>query len=165
MQLVLFDGKGRPVRPPPVPIRHQLPKEGPEVKEVIVGKEQTTSLTQATTTVLARVGVDAGETVQWSDEEVARLHGYLLERTLATLTERALTPPYIAEVLSWIYDEGDISLKLVRSDGMTVYLRAEDIPFSFARCCKLSGCDPDEIRERLPALLAQLKRPIYIDYV
>jgi hypothetical protein len=85
----------------------------------------------------------------WSSEEQVVLHGVLLERNLRTLSYRSRAEDR-RDVLRWIF-KPDVAHFTVRGRRFTQ--RQDDVPFSFRRCCRLSGYDADELRDSLRVLL------------
>ncbi len=68
----------------------------------------------------------------WSEEDILRLHGLLLEKSLHDLFDSRASVITRVEILEWI--------KLPR-DGANA--------FSYWICCRLFGFDPEEIRDRV----------------
>ncbi len=107
-------------------------------------------------TACCRAGQNKDE-VPWNESELVFLHTDLFYSSLDAL--RGLTNENVGEkqeILDWIF-EPDVVVKKV--DGLKILVYALDIPFSFARCCKMLGYQPDRIRsgleERVKALHIQ----------
>jgi hypothetical protein len=81
-----------------------------------------------------REGVRAGRHVVWSDEDLVRLHGHLLEKSLHDLFDARVSVATRREILAWLRAPKE------RSGA-----------FSYRTCCALFGLDSDEIRERVLA--------------
>lgn len=106
----------------------------------------------------APVAIDTGET--WSESAVEKLHGILLEESLALLRDISASEAEVQEVLDWIYQPQ--YLAIVCNGPQRAWVRDYEVPFSFSRCCRLHGVDPEEIRERLPDILRRVKRPVEV---
>jgi len=65
----------------------------------------------------------------WTEEEILHICDCLLEDSLRNLFDGRSSMETVVEIYNWIMDSNDPN------------------PFSFNNCCKLSGLDPDEIRE------------------
>lgn len=68
----------------------------------------------------------------WTDEDLVRLHGHLLEKSLHDLFDSRVFVVTRAEILQW----------LNASNGPSA-------AFSYGMCCALFGLDSEEIRERV----------------
>ena len=81
-----------------------------------------------------RKGARAARNVVWTDEDLVRLHGHLLEKSLHDLFDARVSAATRREILAWL-------------------LAPQEWPgaFSYRTCCALFGLDPDEIRERVLA--------------
>ena len=75
---------------------------------------------------------DAGGIPAWTEDDIIRLHGYLLEKSLHDLFDLRASAVTRAEVLEWLL------APLGRSNA-----------FSFLACCRLFGINPEEIREQV----------------
>lgn len=69
----------------------------------------------------------------WSEDEVYRLHVFVLERSLDVLADTRTSKATVTEILAWV--------------GETPDEPAAGI--SYRRCCALLGYDPDELAELL----------------
>lgn len=74
---------------------------------------------------------DPAGAATWTAEEVGQLRQVLLTQTLKTIRDGRSATGTINECWEWVVAEGD-------ADG-----------FSFRSCAIESGCDPDELRQRL----------------
>ena len=92
-------------------------------------------------------GTEAG--ADWSPEAELALHGVVLERNLKVLSYRGNTEEK-RDVLRWIF-KPDVTHFTVH--GRRLSQHQDDVPFSFQRCCRLAGYDPDELRDALRELL------------
>ena len=75
---------------------------------------------------------DYSEIPTWTEEDIIRLHGYLLEKSLHDLFDLRASAATRAEVLEWLLAPAG------RSNA-----------FSFMACCRLFGINPEEIREQV----------------
>ena len=66
----------------------------------------------------------------WTDEDLVRLHGHLLEKSLHDLFDARVSVATRREILAWL------RVPKERSGA-----------FSYRMCCALFGLDSDEIRE------------------
>lgn len=83
----------------------------------------------------------------WSEDDVAELHRVILFESLQSLSYRG-NPAEKMEVLEWIFAD-DVSLV----DGKPLY--ANDIPFSFNRCCAFARMRPEHVQNELREALAK----------
>lgn len=83
-------------------------------------------------------GVRADRHVVWTDEDLVRLHGHLLEKSLHDLFDARVSVATQREILAWLRAP-----------------RGRSGAFSYRLCCALFGLDSDEIRERVLAQHAQ----------
>ena len=82
--------------------------------------------------------VRAESHVVWTDEDLVRLHGHLLEKSLHDLFDARVSVATRREILVWLRAPKE------RSGA-----------FSYRMCCALFGRDSDEIRERVLAQHAE----------
>ncbi|MFB0936400.1 MAG: hypothetical protein QMB52_11570 [Propionivibrio sp.] len=93
------------------------------------------------------VGPEVDEPVVWTNDEILTLSSVLIEESLKALAARA-NPSEKWEILGWIF-ESDIVEEIV---VQTPYgprkkiIHADQVPFTFAFCCKLAGYDPSVYR-------------------
>lgn len=80
------------------------------------------------------------EVINWTDEEVSRLHSVLLEQSIKALAAKG-NANQKKEILDWIFAPDIYGI----DENKFVY--ADQIPFSFQLCCKLEGIEPDVIRD------------------
>lgn len=76
---------------------------------------------------------------EWTEEEIYILHEEVLKRTVHVLDDNRTSQKTKESILDWISQD-------------------EDKPFSFRICAIVSGCDPDELRDRIFDLVRRLKR-------
>lgn len=72
---------------------------------------------------------------QWTDEEVVHLHHVLLEQSMIQALNPRSSADTRIDVLEWV-------------DQITPF-KKKSPAFSFDACCKLSGYDPEELRDTL----------------
>lgn len=90
-----------------------------------------------------QVGQEAEEQPNWTNDEIIRLHGWLIEESLKALAARG-NALQKEEILQWLF-EPDIFADREETGGKVIL--SSEIPWSFAFCCRLSGYDPDTIRD------------------
>jgi hypothetical protein len=69
---------------------------------------------------------------RWADDELVRLHGHLLEKSLRDLFDARVSAATRAEILEWMRSPRD-----------------RWSAFSYLVCCAVFGFDPQDIRERV----------------
>ena len=84
--------------------------------------------------VRGKGGAGAERNALWTDEDLVRLHGHLLEKSLHDLFDARTSAATRCEILAWLRASQE------RSGA-----------FSYRTCCALFGLNPDEIRERVLA--------------
>ncbi len=75
---------------------------------------------------------DDGEIPRWTEDDIVRLHGYLLEKSLHDLFDLRASAATRAEVLEWLLAP-----------------KRRSNAFSFMACCRLFGLNPEEILEQV----------------
>lgn len=90
------------------------------------------------------------ETIAWSDDAIAQLHEGVLYYSLGLLHSKGNAAEK-KRTLEWIWSEDVIGFKTTTVRGVTKKqpLRADQVPFTFQTCCRLSGVNYDELREGL----------------
>ena len=78
------------------------------------------------------------ENPPWTDEEILYICDRLLEDSLRNLFDGRCSMETVIEIYNWVMNLNDPN------------------PFSFNNCCKVSGLDPEEIRE---TVLRRFKSP------
>jgi hypothetical protein len=71
----------------------------------------------------------AEEVPPWTNEEIVHIYDYLVEDSLRNLFDGRCSMETLVEIVNWLMNIDDPN------------------PFSFTNCCKVSGFDPDEIRD------------------
>lgn len=90
------------------------------------------------------------EAIEWTLDEIIRLHSVLLAASLDVLSKRAQAKEKL-EVLQWIFTDF-VSQEIYDSKTgllQVVSVPTEALPLSFKTCCKLEGMDPEKIRDSL----------------
>lgn len=88
---------------------------------------------------------DAGDVTKydgaahWIEDDILRLHGLLLEKSLHDIFDSRASAVTREDILEWILSPGD-----------------QPSPFSYWACCRLFGLDPEEIRDRVLKRYRQL---------
>ena len=96
------------------------------------------------------VGPEIDQPVEWTDEEVLKLSSVLMEESLKALAARD-NPSEKMEILGWIFESDYVE----EIDVQTPYglrkkvIYADQVPFTFAFCCKLAGHDPAVYRAHI----------------
>jgi hypothetical protein len=75
---------------------------------------------------------DSSEITPWTEDDIVRLHGYLLEKSLHDLFDLRASAATRAEVLEWLLAP-----------------KGRSNAFSFMACCRLFGINSEEILERV----------------
>ena len=70
--------------------------------------------------------------IPWTEDDILRLHGLLLEKSLHDLFDRRVSAATRLDILDWIQVP-----------------RTESSAFSYRACCRLFGLDDEEIRDRV----------------
>lgn len=91
---------------------------------------------------------------EWSDEAVAQLHESVLHYSLMLLQSNG-NGAEKKEVLKWIYAPERLVATLSDPElgDSEVVLPLLQTPFSYIRCCRLCGYEPDEMQDLLAAVL------------
>ncbi len=82
--------------------------------------------------VIAGGVADISGDIEWTKDDIIRLHGHLLEKSLHDLFDLRVSAATRADILEWMLSPKD------RSNA-----------FSYLACCRLFGINPEEIRERV----------------
>ena len=85
------------------------------------------------------VNYDRGWNGVWTEEEIFHLHEEVLKRTIHVLDDKRTSVQTKQSIMEWITQD-------------------EDKPFSFKTCAIVSGCDPEELRERILDFVRRIKR-------
>ena len=70
--------------------------------------------------------------IPWTEDDILRLHGLLLEKSLHDLFDRRVSTATRLDILDWIQVP-----------------RADSSAFSYRACCRLFGLDAEEIRDQV----------------
>lgn len=93
------------------------------------------------------IGPEIDGAVGWDNDELLRLHAVLLEESLKALAAKG-NPAEKLDVLDWMF-EPDFFAEIVKQTPYGPRKRLiynDQVPFSFAFCCKLQGHDPSKYR-------------------
>lgn len=96
------------------------------------------------------VGDNTEERIVWTDQAMLEMHEGVLLYSLQLLRSTGNANEKL-EVLNWIWSpdvEGFVTRK-IRGVNQQVPIRADQLPFTFQTCCRLSGYHTDELREGL----------------
>lgn len=103
------------------------------------------------------VGPEIDDPIDWTNEGILQLHSVLLEESLKALGAKG-NPDEKMEILEWIFEPdyvGEI-VKQTANGPRKVFVFNDQIPFSFAFCCKVQGHDPSAyrafLRRNIPAV-------------
>jgi hypothetical protein len=90
------------------------------------------------------------EKQEWSDQAMLELHEGLLLYSLQLLRSKGNGKEKL-EVLEWIWapDIESVAIQKVRGVYRQVPIRADQLPFTFQTCCRLSGYHYDDLRDGL----------------
>jgi len=87
---------------------------------------------QAQASAVAGSVADSSEIPRWTEDDIIRLHGYLLEKSLHDLFDLRASAATRAEVLEWL-----------------LATKGRSNAFSFMACCRLFGINSEEILEQV----------------
>lgn len=121
--------------------------------------ELSTTFDPYNETVVGDAPPETGEAQkeEWSNEAQDQLHEAMVTYSLRLLNARGNGKEKKA-ILSWIFDPHALyyyRTKDVEKPGWEV-IQPSEVPFCFELCCRLSGYDPDRIREGLVPILKKL---------
>lgn len=90
------------------------------------------------------------EKIEWSDDAIAQLHEGVLFYSLGILNSKGNAEEK-RKTLDWIWSEDVVGFVPKTVLGVLIQqpVRADQIPFTFQTCCRLSGVNYDELREGL----------------
>jgi len=90
------------------------------------------------------------ERIEWTEQAMLDLHEGVLNYSLQLLRTRGNAKEKL-EILNWIWadDVYDFVTRNIRGVNQKVPIRADQIPFSFQTCCRLSGYRYDLLRDGL----------------
>lgn len=101
-------------------------------------------------TVSVPTEVKPDSPVEWTDNGIRAIHEAVLTYSLQILHSKGNAGEK-KEILEWIWSDDVYCFvtRLVRGVHQQVPIRADQIPFTFQTCCRLSGLDFEELREGL----------------
>ncbi len=103
------------------------------------------------------VGPEIDDPIDWTNEGILQLHSVLLEESLKALGAKG-NPDEKMEILEWIFEPDYVGefVKQTANGPRKVFVFNDQIPFSFAFCCKVQGHDPSAyrafLRRNIPAV-------------
>lgn len=94
---------------------------------------------------------------KWSDAAMDQLHEEMVMYSLRLLNARGNGKEKKA-ILSWIFDPHALAYAREVEGQKPVWevIKPSEVPFGFELCCRLSGYDPERIREGLVPILKHL---------
>ncbi len=97
------------------------------------------------------------QAMQWSEDAIEQLHEGMVMYSLRLLNARGNGKEKKA-ILSWIFDPKVVAhaTDLQGDEPTWEVIPPSDVPFGFELCCRLSGYDPDRIREGLVPILKKM---------
>lgn len=130
--------------------------------------EDRTSVEEAMATVgpdAIGVGPEIDEPVVWAHDEIVVLHAVLLEESLKALTAKG-NPSEKMDILEWMFEPdfvAEVVLQTPQGPRKKVIYN-DQVPFSFAFCCKLQGHDPAKYRAYMRQVIPDVaKRFMHMD--
>lgn len=93
----------------------------------------------------------------WSDAAIDQLHEEMVMYSLRLLNARG-NGKEKKKILSWIFDPHALAYAKTVEGEEPVWdvIKPSEVPFAFELCCRLSGYDPERIREGLVPILKHL---------
>lgn len=90
------------------------------------------------------------ERIVWTDQAMIDLHEGVLNYSLQLLRSKGNAKEKL-EILNWIWsdDVHSFATKKIRGVNQQVPIRADQLPFTFQTCCRLSGYHHDDLRDGL----------------
>lgn len=102
---------------------------------------------------------ESRDAIQWSTDDVAKLHSHLLEQSLRALAGRG-NAIQKQEILDWIFEPDFVGTTTRNGREIPVY--TNQIPWSFAFCCRMERMDPETFRTFLLSRMPEQLRRYYI---
>ena len=95
--------------------------------------------------------------MEWSEDAINQLHEAMVMYSLRLLNARGNGKEKKA-ILSWIFDPHALAYAgdMVGDEPLWTIIQPSEVPFGFELCCRLSGYDPERIREGLAPILKEL---------
>lgn len=95
--------------------------------------------------------------MEWSEDAINQLHEAMVMYSLRLLNARGNGKEKKA-ILSWIFDPHALAYaaEMVGHEPLWTIIQPSEVPFGFELCCRLSGYDPERIREGLAPILKEL---------
>lgn len=103
------------------------------------------------------VSLSDEEAKVWSDKAMDQLHEEMVMYSLRLLNARGNGKEKKA-ILSWIFDPHAVAYarEVEGQEPKWEVIKPSEVPFGFELCCRLSGLDPERIREGLVPILKHL---------
>lgn len=95
--------------------------------------------------------------MDWSEGAINQLHEGMVMYSLRLLNARGNGKEKKA-ILSWIFDPHALAYagEMDGPEPLWTIIQPSEVPFGFELCCRLSGYDPERIREGLAPILKEL---------
>lgn len=93
-----------------------------------------------------------GSNFNWTDQEMISLHAQLLDLHLDVFSSNRTSRRSKINAIPWIFGQPDVQRENISSVVVNQALAQgfdDNIPFTFACACRLTGHDPDEVRSLL----------------
>ena len=93
-----------------------------------------------------------GSNFDWTDQEMISLHAQLLDQHLDVFSSNRTSRESKVAAIPWIFGQPDVQRARVSSEVVRQALAQgfdDNIPFTFACACRLTGHDPDDVRTLL----------------
>jgi len=110
------------------------------------------------------VGPEIDDPVLWTNDDIVSLHSAMFEENLKALAAKG-NPMEKLDILEWMFEPdfvGEVIRRTPHGDRR-VFVFTDQVPFSFAFCCKLQGHDPEKYRAFVRRVLPEVaKRFLYL---
>lgn len=93
-----------------------------------------------------------GSNFVWTDQEMISLHAQLLDQHLDVFSSNRTSRESKVDAIPWVFGKPDVQRERVSTEVVRQALAQgfdDNIPFTFACACRLTGHDPEEIRTLL----------------
>lgn len=110
------------------------------------------------------VGPAIDDPIEWTNEEIASLALVLIEESLRSLAAKG-NPTEKLEILEWMFEPDIVESIVVQTPygPRKKMLYADQVAFTFAFCCRVTGYDPDTYREFVRSSPEVKKRIEYLN--
>ena len=99
-----------------------------------------------------------GSNFVWTDQEMISLHAQLLDQHLDVFSSNRTSRESKVDAIPWVFGQPDVQRERVISEVVSQALAQgldDNIPFTFACACRLTGHDPNEVRSLLKQQLLE----------